>query len=303
PPSLGKGVGGWGNNKMKLSGKTRLLGLMGWPVSHSKSPRMQTAAAEAAGLDYIYVALPVHPQAVGEAVRGLPALGFCGVNVTVPHKQAVVRFLDEVDPAAAALGAVNTIVITSKEGHEGFRPYLKGYNTDARGFLKDLSGHGVEVDGRHCLVLGGGGSGRAVVYALATSGAVVHLLTRRPEQGDEVANQLAEHIPADSLHLHGLNDAPALARHYRSAIVVNTTPLGMTPNTEESVWQDEWPFPEEGFVYDLVYNPAVTRLMRQAQAAGLEAANGLGMLVHQGAEAFYLWTGVRPDLDIMRKAL
>lgn len=286
-----------------LSEKTKLLGLLGWPVSHSKSPKMQTAAARAAGLDYVYVALPVHPLAVREAVRGLPALGFCGVNVTVPHKQAVVPFLDEVDPAAAALGAVNTIVITSEDGGEDFRPFLKGYNTDTRGFFKDLSGYGIEADGRHCLVLGGGGSGRAVVYALATNGAIVHLLTRRAEQGDEVAHQLAEHIPADSLHLHSVDEAPALARRYRSAIVVNTTPLGMTPNIDRSVWQDDWPFPEEGFVYDLVYNPAMTRLMRQAQAAGLKAVNGMGMLVHQGAEAFYLWTGVRPDLKIMHEAL
>lgn len=286
---------------IQLSGKTSLLGLLGWPVSHSKSPAMQTAAAQAAGLDYLYVPLPVHPDAVGDAVRGLPSLGFKGVNVTVPHKQAVIPFLDELDPAAEALGAVNTIVVSQSEAE--YAPRLKGFNTDGIGFLTDLQSYGVGVEDRSCFVIGGGGSARAVAYTLAMNGAKVHLFTRRPEQMQAVVKQLTPHVPDLSLIGQSLSALPDFASTHPDAIIVNTTPVGMSPNVDRSVWQDEWSFPTQGFVYDLVYNPSETRLMTQARAAGLAAANGLGMLLYQGAEAFYLWTGVRPNVAVMREAL
>lgn len=283
---------------LPISGKTRLIGLIGWPVAHSLSPAMHNTAAAALGLDWVYVPLPVRPEAVATAVPALPALGFRGVNVTIPHKQAVIPFLDEVEPAAWAIGAVNTIVVEAVDKGPGTR--LVGYNTDGAGFLADLQTMGVAVKGRDCLVLGAGGSARAVVYALLKAGGRLTVLARRPAQAGELAADVA---PAGRVIIRPLAELPAAAAASHSPLILNTTPLGMAPQVDRSPWPDDLPFPTGAFVYDLVYNPAETKLMRQAQAAGCRASNGLGMLVQQGARAFALWTGHEPDVTVMRAAI
>lgn len=282
---------------MDIKGKTQLIGLIGWPLSHSKSPDMHNAAAAALGLDWAYVPFPVREEDVKAAVRGLRALGVRGVNVTIPHKQAVMPYLDRIDTAAQVIGAVNTIVITRSA--ESQHSIAVGYNTDWSGFLRDLHHHGVELKGRGCLILGAGGSARACAYALASAGGRVHILARRIDQSQEVAHGLGEHFPAEHISYHRLSELPPLASQWAAPLIVNTTPLGMLPRVDTSPWPDELPFPAGTFVYDLVYNPAVTKIMEQAQAAGCRAANGMGMLVYQGAEAFKLWTGQEPDVDLM----
>lgn len=297
-----------------VSGKTRLTGLIGWPVSHSLSPAMHNAAAAALGLALLYLPLEVHPDLLGDAVRGLAALGFCGANVTVPHKQAVMSLLDAIDPAAAAIGAVNTIVISDQRPVAGGQlsapgpqlpaPSLTGYNTDWSGFLADLSALGPAVDGRESLILGAGGSARAVAYGLASAGSRVHLFARRPEQARQLVATLATHCPSGSLAAHDWSELEGAGAAFpAAALIVNTTPLGMTPRVDESPWPDSAALPAGAFIYDLVYNPAETQLMALARAAGLETSNGLGMLLHQGALAFKLWTGLEPDLQVMAKAL
>lgn len=280
-----------------IDGHTRLLGLLGWPVRHSLSPAMHNAAGAALGLNVVYVPLPVPPEQIGAAVRGLAALGFRGANVTIPHKQAVLPHLDVIEPAAQALGAVNTIIID--ELPDGGRR-LTGANTDWSGFLADLTQQQVAVAGRECLVLGAGGSARAVAYALAQAGGRVRVLARRAEQAQQVARDVQTALPAaalDGLPLDGLATlAPA------APIIVNTTPLGMTPAVDRSPWPADLPLPPGSFVYDLVYNPAETALLRQARAAGCGAGNGLGMLVHQAAQAFARWTGHSPDIAVMAAA-
>jgi len=287
---------------MEITGKTQLIGLIGWPVSHSFSPAMHNAAAAAAGLDWLYVPLPVHPDDIGAAVGGLPALGFRGVNITVPHKQAVIPYLDEIDPGAKGIGAVNTILI-----NKSHPPVVRliGYNTDWSGFLADLEVLDVPVAGRDCLVLGAGGSARAVAYALASAGGRVQVLARRVAQARQLVADLGKELPANRHVLTGrpLSELAAAVRRMVAPLIVNTTPLGMTPAVDASPWPDGLPFPPGAFVYDLVYNPRRTRLMQQAEAAGCRAANGLGMLVHQGALAFQLWTGVMPDTAVMRQAI
>lgn len=283
-----------------MNGKTQLVGLMGWPVSHSFSPVMHNAALAAAGLNWAYVPLPVQSEDVKTAVFGLRALGFKGCNVTVPHKQAVMPYLDAIDPAAQAIGAVNTIVVEEekdeerREKSEERGAKLVGYNTDWLGFLRDVAMQGVNVASQTCLVLGAGGSARAVVYALQQAGAQVHLLARRPEQAYQLIQDLA-----------AANSVIVAERPFSHpyTLIVNTTPLGMTPHTETSPWPDDTPIPTTAFVYDLVYNPRQTKLIRQAQAAGCRTANGLGMLLQQGALAFRLWTGVEPDVRMMREKL
>ncbi len=278
-----------------------LVGIIGWPVAHSKSPGMHHAAATALDLDLTYVTLPVRASDLATAVKGLPARGFRGVNVTVPHKQRVIPLLDEVDPAARAIGAVNTIVIEAGSSPTG---QLRGYNTDWTGFLADLIDLELDVAGQHCFVLGAGGSARAVVYGLARTGSRVQIFARRPEQALKLVADLAPLFPAVRLQAHEWSELSArVAQTPAGSLIVNTTPLGMKPNTGESPWPPNLDFPPEAFVYDLVYNPAETRLIHQARSAGCRTANGLGMLLHQGAEAFRLWTGLNPDLLKMASAI
>lgn len=285
---------------MPISGNTRLLGLLGWPVEHSFSPAMHNAAAAALGLDLAYVPLPTRPGHLPAALQGLAALGFLGVNVTVPHKQAVLPLLDELTPAGQAIGAVNSIKIVRDPAGVA---RLLGDNTDGAGFLADLAAQGVSPAGQECLVLGAGGAARAVAYALAQAGAQVHVLARRPEQAAALVADLARHCPGRGLAAHAWPDLAALSQRPALALVVNSTPLGMTPQPHASPWPDALPFPAGAVAYDLVYNPRQTRFMRQAQAAGSRAMNGLGMLVQQGALAFAWWTGSRPDVAVMRAAI
>lgn len=282
-----------------MNATTQLIGIIGWPVSHSLSPAMHNAAAAALGLNWAYVPLPVRAADVPTAVAGLPALGIRGVNVTVPHKQAVIPHLDALDDGARAIGAVNTIVV--QRAHD--RHTLVGYNTDWSGFLDDLAALDVAVDGRDCLVLGAGGSARAVAYGLARQGGRVQVLARRVAQATGLVADLAPFVPEGRLRAAALDELAGIAAATAVPLIVNTTPLGMTPDVARSPWPDTLPFTAGGVAYDLVYNPAMTRFMQQAQAAGCRAANGLGMLLRQGARAFTLWTGREPDLAVMAAAL
>ncbi len=279
-----------------IDGNTLLYGLIGWPVGHSHSPAMHNAAAAALGLNMAYVPLPVPPGRLDDALRGLVALGFRGVNVTVPHKEAVLPAMHAVYPAARVIGAVNTIVISSGQ--------LIGLNTDWSGFLGDLESHRLALYGRDCLVLGAGGAARAVAYALLRRGGRVSVAGRRPEQAERLAADLGAAFPEAATLLTGaLDDAPRLAAVLDAPILINATPLGMAgENVALSPWPDGAPFPPGAFVYDLVYNPPQTRFMAMAAAAGVRTANGLGMLVQQAAEAFEVMTGHRPDPAVMRAA-
>ena len=284
---------------IEIDGKSRLIGLIGWPVSHTLSPVMQNAAAQAAGLNLVYVPLPVRPDQVETAVLGLPALGFLGVNVTVPHKQAVIPYLDKIETGAQAIGAVNTIQVTNPDG----QPVLIGHNTDWTGFLADLANQQVEVMGRDCVVLGAGGSARAVVYALLHAGAAVSIVARRPQQATELWEALSPAFPQQTVQIRPFTALADLVSTLTAPLIVNCTPVGMTPHTDRTPWPGDFSFPADGVLLDLVYNPAQTRLMQQATASGARAINGLGMLLWQGAKAFEIWTGVVPDVEVMRHAL
>lgn len=285
---------------MHVNGETQLIGLIGWPVAHSLSPAMHNTAARELGLNWAYVPLPVRPQEVETALHGLAALGFRGVNVTIPHKQAVMPHLDTLDEAARVIGAVNTILIervesgewaTSTSLVESREWRLSGYNTDWSGFAADLERHGVAVAERDCLLLGAGGSARAVVYALGRMGGRVQVLARRSEQAAALVGDLGAFFPG-RLRAGSLADLAQWVAAAESPLIVNTTPLGMDPDVESSPWPDDLPFPSGAFVYALVYKPLQTRLLQQATAAGCPTANGLGMLAMQAAQAFILWTGV-----------
>jgi len=258
------------------------LGLIGYPVSHSLSPKIQNAALKACGLEGGYSLLPIAP----EDMNGLKSLlnrvrshEITGLNVTIPHKQNVVPFLDELTSAAKTIGAVNVIYMRDNR--------LIGDNTDAPGFLSDLkksfdlSSFSIHPS---ALVLGAGGSARAIVYALLNDGCKVTIAARRLEQAEQLANSFLNYqlqITDNILNIDLSN----------ISLIVNTTPVGMTPNIDQSPLPENTALSKDTFVYDLVYNPRETKLVRDARAQGLQAVTGLGMLIDQAALAFQLWTG------------
>ncbi|MGQ9568266.1 MAG: shikimate dehydrogenase [Anaerolineae bacterium] len=280
---------------MEIRGTTQVVGLIGWPVAHSVSPQMHNAAFAALGLDWCYIPLPVPSEALGDAVRGLRALGLRGANVTVPHKEAVIPFLDGMGPEAQAVGAVNTLVV-----HEDGR--LTGHNTDVLGVRAALEAAGCPLRGIRALVLGAGGAARAAVYTLLQEGAEVQVLARRPVQAEALARDMERPFPEGRV-TPGPLSPEALPRAAEEAhLLVQATPVGMWPHGDESLWPEEEPVPSHLWVLDLVYRPAKTRLLRQAEAGGARTIEGAWMLIHQAAASFRLWTGVEPPLDAMAGA-
>lgn len=279
----------------QLSGKTTVVGLIGWPVGHSVSPAMHNAAFAHLGLDWCYVPLPVAPQEVAAAVTGVRALGMAGANVTVPHKQAVMPYLDALSPAAAAIGAVNTLIVTADRE-------IIGDNTDAPGFIADLRAHGVDPAGKRVLILGAGGSARAVVYGLLDAGCSrIVIANRTLARSQAIIDDYAPHFPSVPMQSCGLPDDLADIAA-ATDLVVNCTSLGMTPSVDTTPWQPDLPFRPNQVVYDLVYNPAQTRLLAQAEHDGATVIGGIGMLVYQGAIAFERWTGLAAPVETMRAA-
>lgn len=276
-----------------ITGTTQLVGLIGWPVSHSRSPRMHNAAFAALGLDWAYVPLPAPPDRVPQAVRGLVALGFRGANVTVPHKQTVMAQLDVLTPAARAAGAVNTITVRA----DGT---LCGDTTDGRGFLADLREQCVTP--RRALLLGSGGAARSVAYALAETGVDVLVAARSVAKATDLCEALADQLPprAGRITAHGL------PRNLRACstdadLVVNATSLGLHAD-DPLPWDPNVPIRPNQVVYDLVYTHT-TPLMSLAARQGARAIGGLGMLVHQGALALTQWTGLEAPIGVMRAAI
>lgn len=261
---------------------TERVGLLGWPVGHSISPAMHNAAFEALGLDWRYDLLPIPPDNLeAEVTRLIEQEEYRGFNVTIPHKRAALRLpqVGETTLAAEIIGAANTLALRSDGS-------LYADNTDWCGFLDDLRAHQVEISGRRCLVLGTGGSAQAVVFGLQQAGAhTITLVSRHP-------------TPEKIGLAHGLIGFSEI-KDVSFDLVINCTPVGMVPNADQSPWPENMPFPARAVLYDLVYNPPVTRLMQQAQAVGAQAFGGLGMLVRQGARSFEVWTGQRPPLEIM----
>jgi len=274
-----------------ISGRTRIVGVIGWPIAHSVSPAMHNAAFQALGLDWCYVPFPVRPDRLAQAVAGVRGLGLMGLNVTVPHKQALLALVDELTPEARAVGAVNTVSVKGE--------VLVGHNTDVRGFLRALEEVGFETKRCSALVLGAGGAARAVVYALVRSGARVMLLNRTVSRACALAREFASLSEGARLEAGPLDFQTLRRAAPQAGLIVNATSLGMWPEVNASPWIEGVPFPANALLFDLVYNPRETLLMRQARAGGARAVDGLRMLVHQGAEAFELWTGVQPPIEVM----
>lgn len=269
---------------MGLNGKTIITGIFGYPVEHSLSPAMHNAAFERLSLDYCYVPFSVRPEFLGEAVRALRALNLRGVNVTVPHKENVIPFLDKVDKEASFIGAVNTIL--NSDGT------LVGFNTDGRGFMAALAEAEISAEGKTILVLGAGGASKAISYYLSEKAARLFIFDVDKEKASRLVKTLNELRP----NVEYTDSSTALTG---VDIVINATPLGLKEG-------DPMPIPaslltKDLVVCDLIYKD--TPLLAAAAAKGCKIMNGLGMLLHQGALAFELWTGLKPPVGVMRNAV
>jgi shikimate dehydrogenase len=264
---------------------TEHVGLFGWPLGHSISPAMHNAAFAALGMDWHYDLLPAPPERLGKEVERVLAQGYRGFNITVPHKQAILEHLPnvEMEPSAAEIGAANTVIVKSDGG-------IVATNTDWRGFMGDLRAHAIDVAGKPCLILGTGGAARAVIYALRQMEASSIKLV------SHVMDVVPPDLQPDTVLYGDVTSDPV-------GLIVNCSPVGMSPHIDASPWPEDVPMPPCPALYDAVYNPPVTRLMRQAQAASTTTtASGLGMLVRQGALAFEAWTGVDAPIDVMMEA-
>jgi shikimate dehydrogenase len=279
----------------QIGGSTGIVGLFGHPVRHTFSPTMHNAAFEALGMDMVYLPFDVRPSDLLRAVAGLAALGIRGVNVTIPHKQAVLPLVDELSEEAALIGSVNTIRV------EGGR--LSGHNTDAWGFEAALRrACGAGLAGRHLFVMGAGGASRAVCFQAALSGAAgIVIADIDAERARGLAGAVAPRFPACRIEACTSTDPDLRDRLRNADLVVNATPAGMKPDDPLPL-EPAWLAPGT-FVYDLIYNPLETRFLREARARGLEALNGIGMLVLQGARSFEIFTGVEPPVDVMFRVL
>ncbi len=278
---------------MRISGKAKVLGVFGHPIGHSLSPAMHSAAIEALGLDYVYVPFDVDPADLGRAIDGVRALGIAGVNVTIPHKEAVMEFLDEVEKEALEIGSVNTVA--NVDGR------LIGSSTDGPAFIRSLVETGYDPNGANAVIIGGGGAGRAIAFSLAKAGAKVLIYDQEPGKAEKLASDVRRVAGEDSAGGESEFDA---AREYlkSSNLLVNCTPVGMSPNV------DRIPVPVELLradmtVYDVVYNPMRTKLLQAAEKAGARTVSGIKMFVYQGAISFATWTGIDPPADNMEAAV
>jgi shikimate dehydrogenase len=262
-----------------LTGKARLAGIAGWPVSHSRSPRLHGFWLDRYGIDGAYVPLPIEPQHFPDAIRGLMRAGFAGANVTIPHKVAAFEICDDVDESAHRAGAVNTLVFDSGR--------IFGSNTDGWGFLENIRAHGVDPTIGPALILGAGGSARAIAAMLLHLGVRVTVANRTRARADSLARELPALAVIDWDARH-----QALADN---ALLVNTTSLGMTGNQPLEIDLDR---ASPGLtVADIVYVPLDTPLLIAARARGIRAIEGLGMLLHQAVPGFRTWFGVQPTVD------
>jgi len=268
----------------EISGRTKITGLFGYPVEHTLSPAMHNAAFKTLGLDYCYVPFPVHPDYLEGAVKGIRALNLAGVNVTVPHKEKVIKFLDEINEEASFIGAVNTIINSNGR--------LIGYNTDGRGFIQSLFEKGISTEDRDILIIGAGGASRAISYYLSQKAKTLYLY----DIDKEKLKKLISDLKKIRNNVSSIENITLLESFH---IIIHATPLG---------WKKDDPLPfdtsllsRNQTVCDLIYKK--TRLLEKASRKGCVTLNGLGMLLWQGIFAFELWTGKKPPVEVMRKAL
>ncbi len=278
---------------MHIDGSTKLVGVFGWPITHTASPAMHNAAFDALQMNWTYLAFPVDPQHLRSALHGARDMGLVGLNLTIPHKILALDFVDEIDAQARKLGALNTVCIDNNR--------LRGFNTDGYGFSKAIKEEfNLSLKGKRVLVLGAGGAGRTIAIQCGLDGAAkVFIANRTPARIEPIARELASaKVECQGLPLKSKDIAKVASE---IDLLVNATSVGLAPG--DSLGLDPTIFSPKLFVYDTVYRPAETELLRIAAEAGAKVANGLSMLLHQGAKSFEIWTKRKAPAAVMRRAL
>ncbi len=281
----------------KFNQNTKIIGVIGHPIKQSFSPLMHNISFELSGLNYLYLPFDVPPAALKDALKGMNALGIKGFNVTVPLKEKVLPLLKDVSEEASIIGAVNTIV--NDEGT------LRGYNTDVHGVIESLLPYKDEIAGAKVAVIGAGGAARGVIYALIRTFKVGHITIIN--RTDQIGESLKEYFSAKMLftEMKSMPLAPPdLVETFRdSKLIVNTTSMGMHPNVDDSATTIKESFMKGQIVFDVVYNPVKTKLLRLAESQGATIVTGLKMFVEQGAKSYELWTGQKMPIDKVYKAI
>lgn len=269
---------------MDVSGKTKVIGIFGYPIEHTLSPLMHNSAFKTLGLDTCYLAFAVLPQDLPDAVKAIKSLGLVGANITVPHKEKVIPLLDEVHEEASFIGAVNTIVNKDRT--------LIGYNTDGKGFIRSLSEEGVSVDGKDVVIIGAGGASRAISYYLSETTSKLSLYDLDKPKAEKLTHDLNQ----IRTNVFTLDTIETIGKH---DIIINATPLGLKPDDPLPINPDL--ITSDMVVCDLVYKK--TGLLKEAEKKRARVIDGSGMLLWQGVLAFELWTGSQAPVEIMRNVL
>jgi shikimate dehydrogenase len=275
--------------KKEINGKTKIIGIIGKNIENSLSPLIHNQIILKHSLNFCYLPFQVEDTNLAIAIQGIKALNIRGVNITFPYKVKVIKFLDEVEESARRIGAVNTIV-----NNKGI---LTGYNTDVIGFEKSLKEDGkVAIKGEKAVILGAGGAARGVVYALLEEGIEeISIFNRTLERAEKIKQNLSSFFPKSRISVFPLEEEDMKDKIEKAHLLVNTTSLGITSQSDNTLLPDKKLFHPNLLVYDLIYRPAKTLFLRQAERSGAKIMNGLPMLVYQGIESFYLWTGFKPE--------
>ena len=283
--------------KDSFHANTKIIGLLGHPIKHSYSPFVQNVAFEFGKLDYVYLAFDVPSVNLENALNGVLALGMKGLNVTLPHKEKIIRYLDELSEEATTIGAVNTIV--NDQGK------LIGYNTDVTGIIETLTPFKEQITGSTVTVLGAGGGARAAIYALIRhfKPERINLINRTVQRADSIQNYFSTKMRYDGFKTMDLFPPDIVETLRSSSLIINATTIGMFPEMDDTITDIEESFSPSQIVFDLVYNPTKTKFLKLAESQGATIMGGLKMLVSQAAKSFELWTGVKMPVDKISKSL
>ena len=278
---------------MEISGRTKLCCVIGDPVEHSLSPVMHNAAFKELNLDFVYVAFTVRKDELKNAIAGARSLQVHGLNVTMPHKTAIMKHLDEIDPTAKSIGAINTVL--NAEGK------LVGYITDGVGAIKALKENSVSLEGKKLLLLGAGGAAKAIAFHAAQEVEELEILNRTAQKANDLAEAL--HKKFDKKVSGNMLSSETIKKELEDTdILVNATSVGMHPNVNQSLVDSTWLRPDL-YVMDIIYNPLETKLAKDAKSVGANVVSGIEMLVYQGAVSFEIWTNRPAPVKVMKEAI
>lgn len=285
------------NSLIEINHSTKIVGVIGHPIKHSNSPMMHNYAFNKANLDYVYLPFDIASANLKDALKGMVALSIKGFNVTVPHKERIVEYLDELSDSAKIVNAVNTVV--NENGK------LYGYNTDVNGIIETLKPYADEITGETVSVFGAGGAARAVIYSLINSFNVkkINIINRTIEKAESLKDYFSSKMLYEKIKTYELVPPDLIEVLSKSKLIINASSIGMSPDEDDSPTTIPESFNENQIVFDIVYNPRKTKLLSIAESKGATAINGLKMFIEQGAKAFELWTSEKMDVERISEIL